>query len=309
MIFNTHSHINDSLDKAKELIDKCNELNVTHIAVIGYDINSSLNALKLAKEYPNIHAVCGIQPEEIDTFDDNYDPLIKMWKDKDCVAIGEIGLDYYWTKENKERQKEIFEKQIQYAISLNKPIAIHCRDAHQDTYDILSKYSDKLVRLENLLVLQCFAAGETWYHDFEVAILVDSNETYYYCLLDGSTSLNEGNRLDFIYILPLDWSTYKTVDDDDMWAVFCTGTKSFDLGVSIKAKITSSQVYLRDKNGEAIEVMKQGSTIEIIDYNADSDLFMAIYGTSVGYIKGSGLDISKDDLLRQVSMYQNKVVY
>lgn len=155
MIFNTHSHINDSLDKAKELIDKCNELNVTHIAVIGYDINSSLNALKLAKEYPNIHAVCGIQPEEIDTFDDNYDPLIKMWKDKDCVAIGEIGLDYYWTKENKERQKEIFEKQIQYAISLNKPIAIHCRDAHQDTYDILSKYSDKLVGI----IMHCYSGS------------------------------------------------------------------------------------------------------------------------------------------------------
>ena len=134
---------------------------------------------------------------------------------------------------------------------------------------------------------------------------MDSNETYYYCLFDGSTTLHDGNRLDSLVILPLDWSTYKTVDGDDMWAVFCVGTKAYELGISITAKINGSQVYLRDKYGDAIELMEQGSTIEIIAYNADSDLFMVVYGNSVGYIKGLGLNISKEELLRQITTNDN----
>ena len=90
-----------------------------------------------------------------------------------------------------------------------------------------------------------------------------------------------------------------------MWAVFCVGTKAYELGISITAKINGSQVYLRDKYGDAIELMEQGSTIEIIAYNADSDLFMVVYGNSVGYIKGLGLNISKEELLRQITTNDN----
>ena len=68
-----------------------------------------------------------------------YEEYVRRCKQDECVAIGEIGLDYYWDKDNKERQKEVFERQLKLAIELDKPVIIHSRDAIADTYELLKK--------------------------------------------------------------------------------------------------------------------------------------------------------------------------
>lgn len=155
MIFNTHSHINDKMSQIPNILKKCQEANVSDIAVIGYNYNSSLNALNAAKTYKNIYAICGLQPCEINDFNGDFTDFEKIFVDKDCIAIGEIGLDYYYGKENKDLQLLYFEKQLQIAIKLNKPVVIHCREAHEDTFNLLSKYHKDLKGI----VLHCYTGS------------------------------------------------------------------------------------------------------------------------------------------------------
>ncbi|MCH5180598.1 MAG: TatD family hydrolase [Erysipelotrichales bacterium] len=142
MLFDTHCHLNsDELyPKYKELIKEAKDSGVELIIVPGYDLLSSQRVLELIKE-KNIYGAIGLQPEEIDKTNVNalFD-LFKTVKDnKKIVAIGEIGLDYYWEKdENKKQvQRELFIKQIEIANELKLPIIVHSRDALQDTYEIL----------------------------------------------------------------------------------------------------------------------------------------------------------------------------
>ena len=107
----------------------------------GYNVVQSEFALDLAKEFHFMYATCGISPNDIEDFvDKNLEKIEEIGKEKKIVAIGEIGLDYYWNKENKELQKELFIKQIGIANRLNKPIVIHTRDAWIDTIEILKEY-------------------------------------------------------------------------------------------------------------------------------------------------------------------------
>ena len=101
-------------------------------------------ALKIAQENNFIYATAGISPNDIEDFSSNkLEEIEKIAKNKKVVAIGEIGLDYYWNKDNKELQKELFIKQIEIANRINKPIVIHTRDAYIDTIQILKNYRSK----------------------------------------------------------------------------------------------------------------------------------------------------------------------
>lgn len=155
MIFNTHSHINDKLEQLDELVNQCLEANVTHIACVGYDLDSSLRAIKASNMNSHVYAICGIQPGEVDKFDGNYEPFIELFDNDKCIAIGEIGLDYYYGKDNKEKQLEVFKQQLEIACNYKKPIAIHCRDAHEDTYNLLEKYHKKL----DGIILHCYTGS------------------------------------------------------------------------------------------------------------------------------------------------------
>lgn len=156
-IFNTHSHLQDKDDlEIKNILEITKEYNVSDICVIGYDFNSSKRALEVARQYPNIYAVCGLQPEEVSDFDGNFDKFIELFDDEKCVCIGEIGLDYYYGKETKDKQLECFEKQLQIACNYKKPIEIHCRDAYEDTYNLLAKYKDRL----DGIIMHCYSGSK-----------------------------------------------------------------------------------------------------------------------------------------------------
>lgn len=156
MIFNTHSHICDRKDEEIEaILQNALENDVNKIAVVGYDKESSIKSLKLANKYDMLYAICGIQPEEVNNFDKDYSFLFECLNDKKCIALGEIGLDYYFTKENKDLQIEVFQKQLEIASTIKKPIQIHCRNAHEDLYNILEKWHKKL----DGIILHCYSGS------------------------------------------------------------------------------------------------------------------------------------------------------
>ena len=147
--FDSHSHYNDEkFDEDREqIIKETYEADVTKFVCAGYNIQSSLFSLNMSKKYEFIYSICGISPNDIPQSErqlwkdiNEITEIVKKNNSKKLVAIGEIGLDYYWSKENRDLQKQAFIKQIELANELDLPIVIHSRDASVDTIDILKKH-------------------------------------------------------------------------------------------------------------------------------------------------------------------------
>lgn len=139
-LIDTHSHYNDEKfdNDRDEVIQNITNSGITTIINAGYSLESSKRAIEIANNYDFMYATVGVSPNDIENLENNYIEQIKeMAKEQKVIAIGEIGLDYYWNKENKETQKEIFIKQVELANQLGLPIVIHTRDAVMDTIDIL----------------------------------------------------------------------------------------------------------------------------------------------------------------------------
>ena len=154
MIFDTHAHYTDeqfSADLDELLISMNKDGFVSEIITCGTDIESSKQCISLAKKYPFIYAAVGYHPEEF-TRQDLDIPALKELICQGVVAIGEIGLDYYWNKENKDKQKMGFISQLNLAKEFNLPVIVHDRDAHADTLEILKEHKPKGV-------LHCFSGS------------------------------------------------------------------------------------------------------------------------------------------------------
>lgn len=153
MIFDTHSHYTDEqfYDREELLIKLNKEKNVTEIITCGTDIKSSKECIELAEKFSFVYAAVGFHPEELTRVDIDI-PALKELISKKTVAIGEIGLDYYWNKDNKDKQKAGFIAQLGLAKELNLPVIVHDRDAHGDTLEILKQEKPKGV-------LHCFSGS------------------------------------------------------------------------------------------------------------------------------------------------------
>lgn len=142
--FDSHAHYNDekfNLDKFEIIKKVCKEDAVTRIITAGYSLESSKEAIDIANGFDYIYCTIGVSPNDIPNsivkWNEEIKELESLLIHKKIVAIGEIGLDYYWNKENKELQKSIFISQIELANKYNLPIVIHTREAVNDTIDIL----------------------------------------------------------------------------------------------------------------------------------------------------------------------------
>ena len=142
MIIDTHAHINElEYDNLEEIINK-----LKNNIIINSGINEETNrmVLELAEKYPNFYATIGYHPENVEEIKDlDLKILEEQLKNPKVVAIGEIGLDYHFRSDNKEKQKELFIKQLKLAKKHNKPVVIHSRDAIEDTFNILNEYRVK----------------------------------------------------------------------------------------------------------------------------------------------------------------------
>lgn len=155
-IFDTHSHYDDeSFNPDREdLIKSLQGQGVSYIVSCGCDLESTKLNCELAEKYDFFYFTAGFHPENIDSA--SYEALEEIKKyatHKKCVAIGEIGLDYHWTKETKDKQKEFFIKQIELAKELDLPVVVHDREAHGDTLDILKQTKPSGV-------LHCFSGSK-----------------------------------------------------------------------------------------------------------------------------------------------------
>ena len=141
--FDSHAHYNDERfrDVRDRLIPEMYDDEITNLICAGYSMESSKDALIVAEKFHHVFATCGISPNDIeDGVDSEIDEIERIAVHKKCVAIGEIGLDYHWNKENKELQRSVFIKQIDVANRLGLPIVIHTREAVMDTLEILKAH-------------------------------------------------------------------------------------------------------------------------------------------------------------------------
>ena len=143
-IFDTHAHYDDErFDEIRDaLFYEMHQNGVCGIVTCGCDEASSKKALKMAEQNDFVYAAVGIHPGNIDS-GTTVEQIKSLATHPKCVAIGEIGLDYYWVDDNKREQIEVFEKQILLSKELDLPIIVHDRDAHGDTMEILKKYKPK----------------------------------------------------------------------------------------------------------------------------------------------------------------------
>ncbi|EOE6412422.1 TatD family hydrolase [Enterococcus hirae] len=142
MIFDSHTHLNAEQfnDDIPETIERAKELGVTKMAVVGFDTPTIEKSLQLSHDYSNIYSIIGWHPTEAGSYTKDVEKkLQEQLTMPKAVALGEIGLDYYWMEDPKEVQAEVFRRQIAIAKEMNLPISIHTREALADTYQILKE--------------------------------------------------------------------------------------------------------------------------------------------------------------------------
>ena len=145
MFVDTHCHLYrcyyEDLD---DVIEQIKKSEINRVINNGCDKNSNIEVLELVGKYDLMYGALGVHPESANEYtQEDLDFIEEHIKDKKIVAIGEIGFDYYWVKDNKDKQKELFEYQLELAEKYNIPVIIHSREATQDTIDILKKYNVK----------------------------------------------------------------------------------------------------------------------------------------------------------------------
>lgn len=140
MIFDTHAHYDDeAFDEDREaLLKSLPEHGVSHIVNIGASIETTKNTIELTKNYDFIYGAAGVHPSETaELNEENFAWLKEAVKLPKIVAVGEIGLDYYWDTPDRQTQRIWFERQMELAKEVGKPMVIHSRDAAKETYDMI----------------------------------------------------------------------------------------------------------------------------------------------------------------------------
>ncbi len=147
MIFDTHAHYDDEQfdEDREEVLKGLKERNVGAVVNVGATFRGCAASVVLANRWDFIYAAVGIHPDDVEYMDEATVDKLKDWlREPKCVAVGEIGLDYSREEADREEQQFWFRRQLQLALSENKPIIIHSRDAAEDTLRMLKEYSGEL---------------------------------------------------------------------------------------------------------------------------------------------------------------------
>ena len=142
MFIDTHMHIGDDFGVEPDLyVKNATDAQVEVLIASFCEKDDIMLSTKFVEKYKNLYACIGYHPEVNKIVEKDYETLEEMVKNNSkIVAIGEIGLDYYWNKDNKDKQREVFCKQLEIAEKLKLPVVIHSRDSINETYEILKKY-------------------------------------------------------------------------------------------------------------------------------------------------------------------------
>ena len=196
MIFETHAHYDAKAyqEDREEVISSLFSGKIGNIVNVAADMEGCKNSILLAKKYPNMYASVGVHPSECENMtDDDIELLRNYCKEDKVVAIGEIGLDYYYEDPNREIQKKWFIKQLELANEINMPVIIHSRDAANDTYNILKEYGNNLKNV----VIHCFS--------YEKEMATRFLDMGYYLGVGGVITFKNGRKLrEVVECMPLE---------------------------------------------------------------------------------------------------------
>ena len=186
----SHCHLNDEAfdEDLDEVLNRMLENKVTKAMIVSVSLNDYKKTLNIKKEGIEFKKAIGVYPEDTNISDEEFNQYIEYVKE--CDALGEIGLDYHWYKDTKDKQKELFIKQIEIAKELNKPIIVHSRDALNDTYEILKEHQCKGV-------LHCYSGSKEMAKEFVKL-------GYYISIAGPITWKNAKEPLEVIKVVPLD---------------------------------------------------------------------------------------------------------
>ncbi|NLJ90861.1 MAG: TatD family hydrolase [Clostridiales bacterium] len=202
MIFESHAHYDDeAFDKDREeLLTSFHDEGIGYVVNVGSTIEDSKRTIELTKTYPFIYGSIGVHPSETkDMNDDDISWLKQMTSLDKIVAIGEIGLDYYWDNVERDVQKHWFERQMDLAKEVNLPVIIHSRDAASDTLDMIR--SAKLD--DNRGVLHCFAYSKEMAKQY-----IDMG---FYIGIGGVLTFKNGRKLrEVVEYIPLEYILLET---------------------------------------------------------------------------------------------------
>ena len=191
----THAHLNDkTLYPIREQVRQSYlSAGIEKVINVGCNLPAALLAKSIAKEYEECYFTVGVHPEDANTVDEKtLFELEKAAGDKKCVAIGEAGLDYHYSKDNVDEQKSAFLKQIDLAQKTGLPLVIHSRDATADTLGIVK---NNLEKLKNGFLLHCFSGSK------EVAEIYNSMGAYF--SFGGVVTFKNGKKEEVIKAIPM----------------------------------------------------------------------------------------------------------
>lgn len=202
MIFETHAHYDDeAFDEDRDrLLPEMQEHGIEKIVNVGASLKGVEDTVKLMEKYPFVYGAVGIHPDEVGTLDEDKMKWLRSLCDLEkTVAVGEIGLDYYWNKENHENQKKWFVRQMDLAKETGLPIIVHSRDAAKDTLDVM-----KSERADNLRgVIHCYS--------YSVENAREYMNMGYYLGVGGVVTFKNGKRLkEVVEYAPLDYLLLET---------------------------------------------------------------------------------------------------
>ncbi|MBO8138142.1 MAG: TatD family hydrolase [Desulfotomaculum sp.] len=185
-LIDSHAHLDDERfnEDREQVIERAQKNNIIAVINIGHDIQSSLQSIQLAEKYSFIYSAVGVHPHDAkDVPEDYLQQLENMCRCDRVLAVGEIGLDYYYDLSPRDVQKKVFVNQLNLAKKLSKPVIVHLRDAYGDFLDIMQKE-----RLEPITgVMHCFSGS------WEVA--KECLEMGFYISFAGPVTFKNADRL------------------------------------------------------------------------------------------------------------------
>jgi TatD DNase family protein len=204
-LVDTHAHLDFAQfgDDLEAVLARASDEGVSCVVTVGFDLESSRQAVSLAREHANLRACVGVHPHEAGKVAASYlADMEELGADAQVVAVGEIGLDYYRDRAPRPVQRRVFEEQLDLAAELGKPVVVHDRDAHGDVIEMLRQWSEKLARSNGKLsrplgVVHCYSGDQAMAEElFELGFLVS---------VAGTVTFENARRLqELVDHLPMD---------------------------------------------------------------------------------------------------------
>lgn len=161
MLFDTHAHLDDEqfAEDQQAVIQRAQQAGVGLIVNVGYNISSARHTVELTKKYDFVYGAVGMHPHDAkDLNEESLAALREMAQESRIVAVGEIGLDYYYDFSPREKQQQVFRQMLRLAKELRLPVIIHDREAHEDTW--------RIVQEENAAevggIFHCYSGSWPW---------------------------------------------------------------------------------------------------------------------------------------------------